>query len=167
MSALNGLENSLNEVFAKNAPKLPAKAKDMLAEWLPWINLILGIFTLLSVWWLWDWSHAVNKLADYANSLSASLGGGQVVSDRLTAGIWLGMVVLAIEALIYILAFSPLKARKKAGWDLLFYALLINVVYGVVVVFTNYGGFGNLLGSVIGTAIGLYFLFQIREKYTS
>lgn len=167
MAALDSFEKSLNELFNKSAPKLSQKAKDMIVEWVPWVSLILGVFTLASVWWVWDWANTANRLADYANQLSATLGGGDVVSDRLTAGIWLGLVVLAAEALVYIMAFSPLKARKKSGWNFLFYALLLNVVYGLVIMFTNYGNFGNLIGYVIGSSIGLYFLFQIREKYVA
>ncbi len=79
--------------------------------------------------------------------------------------IWLSIAVLVVEALLYIAAFNPTKARKKSGWDLLFYALLVNVAYGIVVAFTYYGGIGRLLGSLIGSAIGFYFLFQIRASY--
>jgi len=35
----------------------------------------------------------------------------------------------------------------------------------VVVLFSNYGGIGSLLGSLVGAAIGLYLLFQIRASY--
>ena len=161
MAALDSIERSLEGIFVKSAPKLPAKGKEMLAEWVPWINLILGIFTLASLYWLWDWSRTVN----YANEIIRAFGGGDVVSDRLTAGVWLGLVVLAIEAVLYIVAFSPLRARKKAGWNLLFYALIVNLIYGIVVMFTSYGGVGSFIGYLVGTIIGLYFLFQIREKY--
>jgi hypothetical protein len=47
----------------------------------------------------------------------------------------------------------------------MFYALLVNVAYGVVMLFTNYGGIGTLLSTLIGSAIGLYLLFQIRSSY--
>jgi hypothetical protein len=60
----------------------------------------------------------------------------------------------------------PTKERRKSGWDLMFYAVLLNTVYGLVLLFTDYGGVGSLIGSLIGTAIGLYFLFQLKPKYT-
>ena len=80
-------------------------------------------------------------------------------------GIWLGVFALAIEAVLYLAAFVPTKNLQKFGWDLMFYALIVNLVYGVVVAFTAYGGASSIIGSAIGTAIGLYFLFQIRASY--
>ncbi len=165
--AASQLEKSLERVFIKSAPKLPENGKKMLVEWLPWINLVIGVFTLLSVYWLWHWAHLANNLINYANSLSQALGTNTVVSHRLTVGLWLSLIILAVEAVIYLAAFPAVRARKKAGWDLLFYGLLINIVYGVVILFTNYGGFGTFLSSLIGSVIGLWLLFQIRDKYAA
>ncbi len=163
---MDGLEKALASIFVKSAPALPAKAKKALVEWLPWINLVLGILTLLSVYWLWHWAHLANSLINYANQLSQALGVNTVAVHRLTAGIWLALIVLALEAVLYLAAFSPLKARRKAGWNLLFYAALVNILYGLVLLFTDYGGVGRFLSSLIGSAIGFYFLFQIREAYS-
>jgi len=159
------LESSLNDLFVKKAPPLPAGGKKFLVEYLPWINLILGLLSLYTVYVLWHWAHLANNLIDYANSLSAAYGGPTVATNRLSVGIWLGIAVLAVEALLYIAAFSRTRDRKKSGWNLLYYALLLNVVYGVVVLFTNYGSVGNLIGAIIGSGVGLYLLFQIRASY--
>lgn len=165
MSALQPLEDSLNDVFVKQAPALPAGGKKWLVTYLPWINLVLGLFTLYGVYLVWHWAHYTNSLINYANSLSSIYGGATVSVHRLGLGIWLGLIALAVEAILYIAAFQSTKAHKKAGWDLLFYALLINVVYGVIIMLTAYGSFGNLLSALIGSAIGLYLLFQIRASY--
>lgn len=167
MSALQPLEKSLDDLFVKQAPTLPANGKKALVQYLPWINLILGLLTLYTVYVLWHWAHLANNLINYANSLSAAYGGPQVANSRMTTGIWLGLIVLAIEALLYIAAFPATRDRKKSGWNLMFYALLVNVVYGVVILFTSYGGVGSLIGTLIGSAIGLYLLFQIRSSYGS
>lgn len=165
MAGLDKLEKSLEGVFVKSAPKLPERGKEVLVEWLPWINLVLGILTLLSVYWLWHWAHLANNLTNYVNQLSQAYGGPALDVHRLTAGVWLGIIVLAIEAVLYIMAFPATRARAKRGWDLMFYALLVNIVYGVVVLFTDYGSVGNLIGTLIGSVIGLWLLFQIRGKY--
>jgi hypothetical protein len=164
MSALDSLEKSLEGVF-KSAPKLPENGKKMIVEWLPWINLIVGAFTLLSVYWLYNWAHAVNSAVDYLNDISRIYGGTGISTSRWSVGLWIAVVVLAVEAVLYIMAFPATKARKKSGWDLLFYALLVNVAYGIVLLFTDYGGVGRFIGSIVGSVIGLYFLFQIRDMY--
>lgn len=159
------LEDKLDEIFVKQAPDLPPNVIKFIVQYLPWFNLFLGIWTLLTAYWLWNAAHVVNSLVNYANQVSAAYGGTKIATSNMTAVVWLGIAVLAIEAVIYIVAFAPTRARKKIGWDLLFYALLINVAYGIVKAFTPYGGFGDVFFGIIGTAIGLYFLFQIRASY--
>jgi hypothetical protein len=165
MSALNSLENSLEDVFVKKAPALPENAKKVIVEWMPWIDLVVGLFSLLAAWSLWHWAHVANSLVDYANTLSAAYGGPTVAVHRLSGLIWLGLIVMTVQAVLYLAAFSGLRDHKKSGWNLVFYALLVNVVYAVVILFSDYGGVGNLIGSLIGSAIGAYFLFQIRGHY--
>jgi hypothetical protein len=165
MSALQSLENSLNDVFVKKAPALPANGKKALVEYLPWINLLFGVLAIYTAYVLWHWAHLVNGLVNFANSLSAAYGGTPVVANRLTVTVWLSMGVMAAQGLIYLAAFSGLRARKKSGWNLLFYGLLLNVVYGVVVLFSSYGSAGNLVAAVVESAIGFYLLFQVRSSY--
>ncbi|HEX5744292.1 MAG TPA: hypothetical protein VFX84_02465 [Candidatus Saccharimonadales bacterium] len=164
MSALRTLEASLDDVFAKNAPALPSNAKKIIVEYLPYVSVFLGTLTLLAAWGLYDAARTVNTLIDYAGSFDSVYGSGMAV-NHLTATVWLSIAVLVIEGLLYIAAFKPAKERKKSGWDLLFYALLINMAYGIIITFTYYGGLGRLLGTLIGSAAGLYFLFQIRASY--
>jgi len=163
MSVLQPLEKSLAEAL-KGVPALPPGAKKALVEFVPWINLVFGLLALASVYWLWQWAHVANNAINYLNNLSVTYGGGQVVSNRLGFTVWLALAVLTVQAVIILAAILPLKDRKKSGWDLLFYALILQVVYGVVVAFTAYG-IGHLFSSLIGVAIGLYFLFQIRDAY--
>ena len=164
MSALQSLENNLEDVFVKKAPALPENGKKMIVEWLPWITVARGVLSGWLAYTIWDWGHRLNQFVDYLNTISASYG-DEVADSRLTPLLWLSVGILALQAVLYILAFPALKARKKSGWDLMFYAFLANAVYGVVVLFTDYGDFGNLLGSLIGSVVGLYFLFQIRGQY--
>lgn len=164
---MDGLEKTLEGIFVKNAPKLPEKGKEILAEWLPWINLVLGVLTLWAVYALWQWAHLANGLVDYVNQLNQTYGiNTGVTVHKLDGMVWLGLIVLAVEALLYLLAFSATRARQKRGWNLMFYALLVNLVYGIVNIFTDYGGLGNFVGYLMGTVVGLWLLFQIRSKFT-
>lgn len=167
MSALQGLEKSLDDLFVKQAPELPPNGKKALVQYLPWISLVLGVISLWTVYVLWHWAHLANNLINYANSISAAYGGPTIANNRLSFGIWIGLAVLAVEALLYISAYPGLRDHKKSGWNLLFYGLIINVVYGVVILFTSYGGLGNLIWTLVGSAIGFYFLFQIRGSYST
>lgn len=164
MAGLSELEKTLDGVFVKNAPKLPENGKKMLVSWLPWINLVAGILSLWAAYTLYHWAHIANGLINYANQVSQAFG-GPAVSSRLTATVWLGIVVIVVEGIIYLMAYPETKARTKRGWDLMFIALLVNIVYGAVLLLTDYGGVGNFIGSLIGSVIGLWLLFQIRGKY--
>ena len=165
MGPLDSLEKTLVDV-SKGLPKLPKNIKKILADIAPWAALLGAILSLWSAWALWDWAHAVNNLAKWANELNAAFGTGQQVAvNRLTVGVWIALVVLIIEAVIMLVAFPSLRKYAKAGWNLMFILSLINLVYGVVMLFTDYGGVGSLFGALIGTAIGWYILFQIREIY--
>ena len=168
MAALDPLENKLNELFVKNLPALPKGGKDFLVKFLPYINLILGVIVLFSVLNLWRWANATNDLINNLNTLSETYGGATITAaDRLGPVIWLALVTLTIQAVLYIASYPGAKARKKSGWNFMFYALLVNVAYGIVMVFSAYGGLGSLFGSLIGTSIGLYLLFQIRASYST
>lgn len=161
------LETALEDIFVKKAPALPQSAKKVLVDIAPWITLVLGVLSLWSAYWLWQWAHTVNRIADYVNQWSAALGAPVEPVSRMSFFVWLSLVAMVLQAAIYIIAFSPLKERKISGWKWLFYALLLNVVVGLVGLFneSSYGGFGGLLGTLVGAAIGLYFLFQLKSEY--
>lgn len=163
------LETKLSDIFVKNAPELPKGGKDFLVQYIPYLSLLGGLFSIWAAYNLWDWANKVNQVADAVNQWGAAFGVDPVSTDRWTVALWISLVILVITAVIYVLAYAPLKARKKAGWNLLFYALLINLAGGVVGLFADSygygGGFGGLIGALIGFAIGGYLLFQIREAY--
>ncbi|HJP95890.1 MAG TPA: hypothetical protein VJ843_00805 [Candidatus Saccharimonadales bacterium] len=165
MAVLADLEKALNDIFGKKAPALPKSGKDFLVTYVPYISLIIGLFSLASLWSLWHWAHEANKIIEYANQLSRMYGTHEVIASRMTVGIWLSLLVLAVEAFLYLAAFGPTKAREKTGWNLLFYATLVNIVYGFILMFTDYSGVGSFIGTLIGSALGFYFLFQIRDRY--
>jgi hypothetical protein len=161
------LENQLDKLFGKKGPvQLPENAKKTLVEWLPWINVVFGVLQLWAAWALWQLGHALNNFVNYTNTLSQVYGTGQVV-NQLDTFYWVSLIVLVLDAVLILAAFPGLKARSKAkGWNLLFYATLVNLAYGVVRLFTSIGsGPGSLVGSVIGAAIAFFFLFQVRDYY--
>jgi hypothetical protein len=165
MSAFPSLESTLDDIFVKNLPALPTRAKQLIVQYLGWITLILGFLTLYTIYVLWQWAHTANALINYANSVGAAYGVAHVNTDRMGIGVWLGLLVLIVEAYLYISAYAPVRDHKKSGWDLIFYATIVNVLYGVAVLFSAYGNIGSLVGTIVGAAIAMYFLFQIRTSY--
>jgi len=167
MGPLKTLEDKLVPAFTKNAPvQLPENVKKFIVKYLPIVNLVLGIFSLFAALSLWSWANTTTRIIDNVNTISAIYGGNEVTPNRLSLLIWVSLIVLAVTAVLYIAAYPGTKAKKKSGWNLLFYAALLNLAYGVVNAFTDYGSVMGLIGTLIGTLIGLFFLFQIRSYYT-
>lgn len=165
MAALDALEKQLDDIFVKKAPfQLPDNARKAIAQYLPWINLFFG---LLSIWFafsLWRWIGWVNDSFSAYNSVLGVYGVKTVEVGPL---VYVSLIVMAIVGVLYIMAFLSTKNKNtKKGWNYMFYALLLTAIYGVVTLFTDYGGVSNFISSIIGTIIGLYLLFQIRSQYT-
>lgn len=165
MGQLDKLETTLDDSLNKKAPKLPEETRKSLAGMLWVLALIGGVAQLYMAWRLWDWGHYADQALDAYNSIAAAYGVETSGTD-LGLMFYLGLVTLAVSGALLLLAAPGLKAMKKAGWNLVFYSLLVNVLYGVISLFIDtYGGFGNLFGSLVGSLIGAYLLFQVRGHF--
>lgn len=162
MQALEPLEKQLEKVF-KDVPALPKGAKDALVKYWPYLALALGALQIIAAVTLWNLANLANS---YIGQLSIAYGGRPVGYTGIElAVIYGGVALLAINAFILFAAYSPLSKKAKKGWDLLFLASIINVVYAVIQLFLSGRGIGDFILSLAGTAIGLYLLFQIRSYY--
>lgn len=166
MEMVKKIDVKLAELF-KDLPPLPKSSKEMLAQIWPWLALIGGVlqaFAALAVWRLLTWTSQWEGVADYyARATGVDVGPSAL--DK--TAIYIGVVVLVIDAVILLAAFSPLRARLRRGWDLLFLAALLNVVYSVVSIFISGRGFGSFIFSLLGSAVGFYLLYQVKELYGS
>jgi hypothetical protein len=163
---LGKLEDVLEPLFS-GLPSLPKGVKDWFVKAWPILALIFGVLQLLAAWSLWHIGQLANNLINYSNQLSNIYGTG-VLANHLGFFYWVSLIVLVIDAVILLTAYPGLKARSKKGWNMLFLGTLVNIVYGLVIAFGNgYGGVGNLIMALISSAIGFYFLFQVRSYYTS
>ncbi len=163
MDSLKPIEDKLVVAF-KDVPPLPKSTKKMFSDLLPWIALIFGVLQLLAAWGLYNWGRDINKLADAFNGYTSAFGVAAGV-EKLSIFYWVSLVILIVDAVIMLMAYPGLKAKTKDGWNLIFLAVLVNVVYGVFSAFNSRGGAGSLVFSLIGSALGLYLLFQIRDHY--
>lgn len=166
MADVKGLETKLNEVFGEKAPKLPEGGKKFLVDIAPWVTIVGAVLSVFGAWGLWNAARTVNHLAEWSNELSRTFGDGTTVStSKLTVFVWLGVALMLVNAVLYFMAFNPLKAHLKKGWDLLFYVMLLNIAYSVVSLFIDGQGLGSFVMSMFFTAIGVWLLFQVRPAY--
>jgi len=154
------LEKPLDDTF-KKAPQLPENVRKGLANAMPWLTLAGGVLSLLaalSVYQIITQLNGVYQIFGYSNAVA----GVNLLS-------WVTVFMLIAEAVLFFIAFPDLRLYRKKGWSLVFWASLVNVVY---VVFSNLfnGGFvdvGQLIFMLIGTVVGVYLLFQIKDYYTT
>jgi len=155
MRVVNQLEAPVVRAF-KNFPSMPEDAKETFAKAWPYLALIFAIFQILGAYSAWRVVQFVDQF-NYYQSFSTS--------DRIT--IYLGVIIMLVDAAVLFLAFSPLQKRAKRGWDLLLLGNFINIAYAVVALLMVGYGMGSSLMSLLATVIGLYLLVQVREKFTS
>lgn len=163
------IENKLDELFVKKAPfRLPEESKKTLVQYMPWVSLAVGVLFAWLAWTLYNFAVAADSLAGYFDAYHQRFGYAPVGAPGFGPVVWLGLLIVIVQAIASLAAFSPLKMQKKRGWDLLFWAALLNIVYALASLFIYpTSGFGNLLFGLVGSTIGLYLLFQIRSYYVA
>lgn len=165
---MKAIENKLDELLVKNAPfQLPENGRKMLVSALPWLTLIGGVLSVLAVWGVYQLATWANTWMNAASELGTTYGyagySGYASNGPL---LLMSAILIAVEAILFFMAFSPLKERRKRGWDLLFWVSMLNVVYAVVYMVAT-PNLLSLIFSLLGSLVGLYLLFQVRSHYTS
>ena len=161
------VEKKLDELLVKKAPfQLPEDAKKTLVAWMPWINLVFGILQLWAALAFWNLAHLASELANFAHSAQEVIS-LETRAQSLGMFFWVSMFVLLADGILILTAVPGLRVRAKAkGWNLLFYALILNTLYGIFRLFSEVGGgFAAFFWASIWTVTGAYFLFQVRSYY--
>ena len=159
---INKLEATIGSLF-KDTPPLPNNAKQTLVNIWPWLALIFGIVQILAAWALWGLLSWANRMDDAYRAFYAPAVHGYSSFDRML--VYFGLIFLLVDAVILLMAYPELKKRARRGWDLLFLGSLINLIYSVVSVFIRGRGISSLIFGLVGSAIGFYLLFQVRDMY--
>lgn len=136
----------LNYYLVTKAPfALPKGLVDFLVKVAPYVALVLGILG------------AIGALALFG--IGSILGPFVVLGGGVSAlgSTFLAAIFAGIMAVLYIMAYPGLKARKINGWNLLFYIQTLNVLGDLVSV--------RIGSAIISAVIGYYFLFQMRARY--
>lgn len=164
------VENKLNELLVKKAPfHLPDNAKQGIVKVLPWLVLLLGVLMAVAAWSVFQAATVVDRWSSLASELSVTYGVGSYVNPLMTPLLWVSLLILLVEAVLYFAAYPSLEKRQKKGWNILFWVALANVAQGIVHSIAYSGAYfniGSVVLSLLGSLVGLYLLFQIRSYYT-
>ena len=166
MKELQKVEDGIGNAL-KGLPDISESARESVAKVLPILAIIGGLFQLAAAYWVFKLANVAEQVDNFVKSYSVLTGGVYGLSSTDKFLIYVGAVVLLVEAVILFMAYSGLNERKKRGWDLLFLGALINVAYSVVSLFITGRGFGSFLFGLIGSAFGFWLLFQVRSKYSA
>jgi len=137
------LENELEPIFLGKFPSFPDDVKEFLVKYGPYFILVAAVFMLFGL------------LAAFGIG-TAAIGIG-VVAYGSGFMMYIALLIATIIAIIYLMAFSPLRARKKAGWNLMYYALILSLLSSLIQL--------AFLSVIVGGVLGFWVLFQIRDKY--
>lgn len=139
------LEKELEPIFIGKFPAFPENVKEGIAQYGPYVMLVLAVLGLLG-------------LLTALGIGGAALGAG-IAAYGSGFNFYVGIAFSALTMVLYLMAFSPLRARKRAGWNLIYYALLLNLLGNILQL--------NIIGAVLGAVIGFWVLFQVRDKYVA
>lgn len=165
MKIIKDLEKILGDLF-KGLPALPESTKKWLAEY-AWVFAVLGVvFGAIAGLLLLTGAIFVSTVVTpgYVDSLYAVT---PVSTSRIVLFAWIALAALAVNVYILYKAVPKLKVKSRSGWDLLFLSAVLWLAYDVFNWLQYTRDVGSFVWGIITTAIGLYILFQIREKFTS
>ena len=143
-SVLSQVETTLNLYLVKKAPALPENVKELIVKYSPYLAIVGLVFSVPSLLALFGLGSLINR---YAYLSGAYYGPSFSIS----------VIFLLISVVLMGLAIPGLFARKVSAWNLMFYSSLVSAVYNLLRF--------DLGSLIIGTAISLYFLFQVKSYY--
>lgn len=144
-SIIDQFEAILDEYMVKKAPfALPAEVKEFIVKVSPYLIIIFAVMAL--------------PLIIGALGLTALLAPFAILGGPITQGMGLSVIFAAITVIMELLAVPGLFKRTKGSWKLLFYASIVSFIGGIL-------SFYGIFGTIIGTIIGWYILFQVKDMY--
>lgn len=145
-SGLKEIEDFLELYLHTKVPfHLPLNVKEFIVKYGPWIDLVLLVIAAPIV------------LAALGLSL-VFLPFGAITHPFATIYGTIHWIITLVAFALKAAALPGLFHRSlNKGWYYVFYATLIGSLGELL--------YGNIIGFVVGTAISLYFLFQIKEMY--
>lgn len=166
MEAINNLERTIAGWF-KDIPHLPLEFRKWLGDnvwWIVLIGVVLSVLALFPILMGLMVATGVG-VAIGATGVYGTATGGLI--GFAIIGTFLALASLGATAVLLGLAVSPLKAKKRKGWQLLFIVLIVGTVFSVAgnILSFNFGGFVGLISTALWTIVQAYLLFEIRSEF--
>ncbi len=129
----------------KSLPSLPDNVKELIVKLAPWFAVISMLMLAPLI---------LGALGISALALPFSYLGGLHMGFSYTVSLVFSFGMIVLE----IMAIPGLFKRQESAWRLMFYSTLLSLIQQLLSF--------NLGGLLIGGAISLYLLFQVKAKYT-
>lgn len=140
------------ETVFKGLPHLPKGIVEFLVSITPWLAGLGGIGNVYGGLTGLFFSQRRAGMWQYVKAYSG-IGNGYFIATSILS---------LLTGALLLMAFTPLKGRKLNGWMFLFWVNILGLVQSVISMVFGYGG---LVGTLIGAAIGFYVLFEVKKSY--
>jgi len=132
----------------KSLPHLPSGVVDVLVKIAPYFALLGGVVGII-------FGPVIGVIGGLASILT--------LSPLLMISTLANAVIMIVQSILLLLAFSPLKNRQMKGWIFLFWSQVMSIALMVLSLLLGHAG--SIVGSILGLAIGMYILFETRDSY--
>jgi uncharacterized BrkB/YihY/UPF0761 family membrane protein len=143
---VSALEAKLEPVFAK-FPHLTTPVRQTLVNIAPWLALISGLIGLLAIF----------SGGMLMSVLTLRFFGSGIIQLPFVISMIVGLLASALD----LLAYTPLAAHKKLGWDYIFTGTVLMALAMIIDLVMGSGSLGGLIGQLIG----VWLLFEVRGLY--
>jgi hypothetical protein len=142
---LTHIEEEIGKVYAKITFHLPAGLKEFIVKFGPWITLILMLIAIPAIL-------LALGITAFLSPIAMQYGGYHMGGFYMVGGL-VTLLALILEAM----ALPGLFKRQMSGWRLLLYSVLVSAIGSLLS--------GSWFGFIVGTALSLYVLFEVKSYY--
>jgi len=139
------------ESILKDLPHLPKDWVKNIVKVLPYLVLLGGIFSLIS---------GFQNLFTFNRNRAWVMHWLQITRTYY----YVTAVFSILMAILYLMAYKPIKNKEYEGWLLLFWTVILSLIQSIVLLIM---GWGNLVGSIIAAVIGFYLIYEVRSEFVA
>ena len=144
---------------------IPLSVSQFMAVYMWVFAIAAGIIQLLFALAFLDAGHKAEEAAQATTYLSRVYGAPAAVATP-DFFFYATVVAMCFVGILILVAVPGLQKRNRSGWDILFYASLFHVIYGVCRIFSEIdGGLLHGLVAFMFSIAGIFILFEILPYF--